>query len=178
MVTNFSIKPNQTKMILGILGCFAFAALGVLMAYLTYRSDPNYAYGDRYFGMGLGGLSAIIFCFFGFLGIKRVVSSTPPLQALNTGLLPGWIGRGNDIIIPWEQISEVAIFQLSGQEMLGINLHDHKSYLAKLPRMKRIVLLANRQVSGFLIGIPATAYDQPLKAICATLHARCVNLDL
>ncbi len=173
MLSNEKIRPHRTTLVLATLGCFAFTTLGVFIAYISYTNGTDHSQGDRYFGIALGAFAAIVFCFFGILGIVRVVSSTPSLQILNAGLMPGWSGEGKDVVIPWEEISEIAIFRHLGQQMLGINLHEHKFYLSKLPSFKRAILLTNKQISGFLIGISAIACDQPINDILAELQARC-----
>jgi hypothetical protein len=73
--------------------------------------------------------------------------------------------------IPWSDITDARIFvrtfRRSRQAFLGVSLRNPNDYLAKCGPLTRVLLLANKRMSGYVVNIPQAALSVGLEVVMA-----------
>lgn len=116
------IPVSKTKMIIAIIGCFAFAILCALM--LKYDMS-----GNRYnpFLIKITAVAGIVF--FGIGGIvllRKIFETGKKLIIDEEGIHDNFSGIG---LIKWKEISGISVYEVASTKMLLIYLHNAEAFI-------------------------------------------------
>ena len=75
--------------------------------------------------------------------------------------------------VPWEQVTRIQVWSLSGQEFVGIDVRD-RSVLGDGP-LAKVVRAADIGVSGCAINIPDSMIDRSAKELVDLLERYCAS---
>lgn len=142
------IPVSKTKMIIVIIGCFAFVILCALM--LKYDMSSN-----RYnpFLIKIAAIAGIIF--FGIGGIvllKKMFGTKRELIVDGEGIHDNFNGIG---LIKWKEISGMSVYEVASTKMLLIYLHNAEAFIESKvgSGIKAKLMRSNNKMYGTPISI-------------------------
>ena len=146
-----------------LIGCIVF---GAILVWLLVDSGSK---------VGIlvaapGYLLVLLFGFYGFYLVSRLVSRKPALIIDKQGIMDNasMVAAG---FIPWSDFVEARIFTFRGIKYLGISVHNPQEYLDRAFILKRLLMRANRPVAGTIITIPQSTVPVPFEQLLK--HINC-----
>ena len=140
------IYPSRTKLLLLALGSLVFVLVGVFIAQQEQvLIGPLEVIVGSYIGVPFFGL-----CF--VYAVYRLLDPKPAVIISMEGLFDNAsaIGVG---MLPWEEITDVYLYEFMGQRMLGIVIQDGDALIERQPHIRRVIAKINRSLVGSPINI-------------------------
>jgi hypothetical protein len=153
------IELSRTKLVLLILGAFAFVVAGVWLLSLDaaeirsgrgfrfFFNDPTVVYG--------AGLASILFfgaC--GLYGLRKMFDKKPGLVLNSDGIVDNASGVAAGFI-PWSEVIGSGVVEIQKQKMLVIGVRDPQKYIDRGGALRRAMNRANSGMTGSPIAIPS-----------------------
>lgn len=150
------IASSPRKMLLMLLGCFAFVAAGCWMwssADVQNRYPPLFVRCVAVLSVGLFGLC-------GAYGVLKLVDGRPGLAIDADGLVDNSsaaaFGR-----IAWDDIAGVRVALVSGQRFVVVDLLEPRKHLDRCGVFQRFLGEANTKTTGSPVNISANSLSVP-----------------
>ncbi|HEX8492494.1 MAG TPA: STM3941 family protein [Pyrinomonadaceae bacterium] len=149
------IKLSKTKIVLLLLGAFAFVAAGIWMLSLDGASIQSHRrFNDPTYVHGLGLVSIVFFGSCGLYALKKLFDKKPALVFNNSGITDNASGVSAGFI-PWSEVLGAEIFEIQQQKMLIIRVRNPQEYIDRGNSLKRTLNKANYKMVGSPISISA-----------------------
>lgn len=152
-----SIALSKGKIIGLLVAGLAFVVLGVL---LVMRDPAEIASGGRFNNPTLvhsaGWLSIAFFGLCSAFALRKLFDQKPGLQLSAAGLQDNASGIAAGLI-PWRDIAAIVPYQISGQRMLVIRLHEPEPYIERGSAFRRKLNRANFKLCGSPVSISTNA---------------------
>jgi len=105
---------------------------------------------------------------FGALAFPRLCSNKPALIIDDKGITDN---AGLAIgFVPWDDITGAGIAKFRKRLFLGIAVRNPEQYLAKVGRLKRFLMKANRSALGYVINIPQVELSVSIEKLLAHIN--------
>lgn len=148
-----SIALSKGKIIGLLVAGLAFVVLGVI---LLLRDPAEIASGGRFNNPILvhtvGWLSIAFFGLCSVIALRKLFDHKPGLQLSAAGLQDNSSGIAAGLI-PWPHIAAIAPYQISGQRMLVVMLHEPEPYIERGSAFRRKQNRANHKLCGSPVSI-------------------------
>ncbi len=72
--------------------------------------------------------------------------------------------------VPWHDITGAGIARFRKQQFLGIAVRNSEQYLARVGRLKRMLMKTNRSTLGYVINIPQVALPVSIEKLLAHIN--------
>jgi len=151
------IQLSKTKIALGILGSFAFVAIGVWLIMLDQTNIETSRSFRLFFNSptvvrGLGLVAIVVFGFLAIFFIRKLFDQKPGLVFNNAGIVDNAsaVAAG---FIPWSEVTGSHVFEIQRQNMVS----DPQKYVDHGNALKRKLNQANYKMCGSPIAISANA---------------------
>jgi hypothetical protein len=164
------IYPSKTKVLVLSLIALLFE-IGIFFIVISETVHPTVGY------MKLFCLKYIGYPFFGWgfvFGVSKFSSSKPALIINEAGIFDNAsaIGVG---LIRWSEISNVDVYDYSGQQYIGIIPIDLKKLLSRQGALKKFVLSINQKLYAVPINIPASILPMKCDKILPIIQTFAAN---
>ncbi|PZD92957.1 hypothetical protein DNH61_25485 [Paenibacillus sambharensis] len=151
--------PSTRKLLMLLLGSLVFVAMGLLLMMVGLSEE------DGSLGMTLVGIVTLAFfgaCLLYF--VYRLFNRKPSLIINDE-----WIEDNSSYTaggrIKWEDIREIALYEMMGQRFLGIKLHDEDAYLQRQSGFKKWLMKVNSGMVQAPVNIPQNGIKMKLEAL-------------
>jgi hypothetical protein len=158
-----TIPLSKFKIVILMLGAWSFVALGIWM--LTWDNPKEQL---------IGGLSVAFFGLCGLFAIWKLLDKKPGLILNSAGLVDNTsaVAAG---MVPWSDISGLALLEIKHQQMLVISVKDPQRYIERGNAMVRAMKRANHRMCGSPVVISSHAlkidFDE-LQALLSQYRAK------
>lgn len=146
-------------------GCFIFIGIGGWIFSEYLNGNMTFIYGIV--GIVCMILFAACLCFF----TQKLLDHSPAVIIDEEGILDNssYIAGG---LIRWDDIHNIELYQLVGQNMIGIHLKDPDSYLERQQGLKRQLIKINQGMVQAPINIAQSALRMSLVQIYKEMNIR------
>ncbi|UQZ36937.1 hypothetical protein C2I18_27435 [Paenibacillus sp. PK3_47] len=156
-------KPLEVYNGKGRLWVLGFACLGFVAVGAWFFLE--YLNGTMIFLYGLVGLVCIVFfgaCMLYF--VRKMFDRTPAIIINDEGVFDNssYIPGG---LVRWEDITHIELYELAGQQMIGIQLKDPDTFLKGQQGLKRRLIQINQGMVKAPVNIAQSALTLPLAQI-------------
>jgi hypothetical protein len=162
-MTDFVAHPSKWRILLLILGAFAFVAIGLWMLGAfgpppdLNGKDPTIAKIVAWFGILFFGLCGIV-------GFKMLFDNDVHVRINASGIY--W-KRWSDATIPWAEITEVGVWEMRGQKCIILNLKNPNRYSSTSIMGK--LASVNRKMTGGDVAITLSGTTGGFDSAMATI---------
>lgn len=102
----------------------------------------------------IGIIGVTLFGFFSIYSIKQLFSEKPVVVLTKQGFYDYSSAMATkDHLIPWDDVSDIGIFTISGQNFITIRLKNREAFLASLSPIARKATQANLKLGSYEINI-------------------------
>ncbi|HET9839469.1 MAG TPA: STM3941 family protein [Candidatus Angelobacter sp.] len=162
------IELSKTKVVLTVIGCLAFVALGAWLFAMDAETIARELRGEDPLVVHGGGIAAVVF--FGIIGIlalRKLFNRKPGLVLNSSGIIDNSSGIAAGFI-PWSDIRGAEIYQMARQKILVIKLNNPKEYIARGSALRRATNLINAKMTGSPVAITSTTLKVNFAELLAT----------
>ena len=173
--TERAIALSKGKMLLLLAGSCLFVALGYC---LLQMSDAQIAtlrrFNAPWFVRAIGVTSIVFFGFCGLFVCKKLFDQRPGLLLNAQGLYDNASALAAGFI-PWSDIAGFGVYEVNGQKMLVVKLHEPKKYIASGNMLRHKINRINTSMCGSPVVISANTlqigFDE-LQTTCRHYRAK------
>lgn len=137
-------------MIVVILGCIAFVAVGLWFIGAFGSDHP-----DDTGATVIGWFSIIVFGLFGLEAARRLTDRAPIMRVDDAGV---WWKPVSTLVVPWAAITDFGIIEVHGQQMVGLGVERFDEL--GLGRMAALTAKANSATVGFPLCLNIAGTDR------------------
>lgn len=149
------IELSKRKIVLLLLGAFAFVAAGIWMLTLDDASiQSRRGVNDPLYVHGLGLVAIVFFGLCGLYALKKLFDKKPALVFNNSGIVDN-VSSVSAGFIPWSEVVGAQIYEIQKQKLLIIKVRDPQAYIARGSLLKQKLNKANYKMVGSPISISA-----------------------
>lgn len=157
------VYQSRGKLVVILLGSFAFDVIGVLML-----AQHPASMGAKTI-LTVKAVAAIsFFSACGLFALYRLLWRKPAIRIDSDGLTDN-ASASSVGFIPWSDITGARIVvqstRRSRQKFLGVALRNPNDYLARCGPLTRLLFKANQRLTGYLVNIPQAALSMRLEAL-------------
>lgn len=160
-----SIALSKGKLIGLLVAGLAFVVLGIFlllrdpaeMASAGRFNNPTLVYSVGWLGMAFFGLCSVF-------ALRKLFDQNPGLQLSAAGLQDNTSGIAAGLI-PWSHIAAIAPYQISGQRMLVVMLHEPEPYIERGSAFRRKLNRANYKLCGSPVSISTNSLQIGYEAL-------------
>ncbi|WP_442807474.1 STM3941 family protein [Trinickia soli] len=160
------VYESRGKLAALLLGSFFAEVLGVLLLARHPESMPAKTTVAAVVGVPFFGAC-------GLFVLSRLLWRKPAIIIDNDGLTDHASGVSLGFI-PWSDIADARIvvqsFRASRQKFIGVSVRNPNEYLAKCGPLTRVLLWANKGLSGYIVNIPQTTLSVGLEVVMAHIE--------
>lgn len=149
------IELGRTKILLLMLGAFAFVAGGIWMLSLDDASIQSHRrFNDPVYVHGLGLVAIVFFGSCGLYALKKLFDKKSALVFNSSGIVDNAssVSAG---FIPWSEVVGAEVLEIQKQKLLIIKVRDPQEYIARGSSLKQKLNKANYNMVGSPISISA-----------------------
>jgi hypothetical protein len=150
------IELSKTKVVLMIVGSFAFVAAGAFFLLNAESIAKELPIDDPWFARGVGIASIVFFGLTGIMGAKKLSDKRPGLVLNSSGIIDNSSGVAAGFI-PWSEIKDTEIYEMYRQKMLIIKVRNPETYIARGSALRRATIRINAKMSGSPIAITSNS---------------------
>lgn len=157
MSNSVTIKASNSKYSRILIGCTLFMVAGFY--FLTNDNAIQFTT----FGIPVNNilLGSVLLLFFGTCALLIIRQ----MRSGNAGLTIGVNGIDDRSsytavgFIPWSDVSEMNVMQISGQDIIMIHVHNPDEYINRATGIKRTILRTNLKGNGTPVALSASGLD-------------------
>ncbi|MBR2567288.1 MAG: hypothetical protein IKE29_22110 [Paenibacillus sp.] len=148
--------PSRGRMAWFAAGSALFVGAGLFLMF-----DPSEDAGSSMISRVIGLLSILFFglCFVYYL--VKMIKKEPSFVINERGFIDSSsYTSGGDI--SWEDVEHIFMYELMGQQMIGVKLKDEQAFLERQSGVKRKLMTASTNMVDATISIPQNSITLPL----------------
>lgn len=149
------IYPSHRRLLGLVLAGAAMTAVAVFLAFVDLPLTLRIL--TVYLGVPFFGLCTLY-------ALYRLVAPRPSVVLTAEGIVDSASATAVGLI-HWYEISQVAIYTVSGQRMLGIDLHNLHALLDRVTPLQRSAIATNRRLGFPPVSIPQNLISVPLEEL-------------
>jgi hypothetical protein len=163
------IELSKTKVVLMIVGSFAFVAVGTFFLLNAESVAKDLPIDDPWFTRGVGMASIVLFSLTGILGLRKLSDKKPGLVLNSSGIIDNSSGVAAGFI-PWSEITGAEIFEMHRQKILIIKVKSPQTYIDRGNALRRAANKMNAKMGGSPIAITSSTLKIAFPELLSTFE--------
>jgi hypothetical protein len=163
------IELSKSKVILMILGSFAFVAAGYWLFSMDAAAIVKEIHRNPLFVHSVGIVSMVFFSLTGIIGIRKLFDKKPGLVLNSAGIIDNSSGLAAGFI-PWSKITGGEIYEIRRQKMLIIKVRNPEEFIQRGNVLRQAMVRMGSKMSGSPIAITSNTLKIDFPKLLSTFE--------